>query len=184
LHWWWLIALLVVVAVVWLQRYNATEAGRLRIDEWKLRLPVIGPILCKSAFAQFARTLAALLRNGVPVLDALRIVADIIQNKVISRELLQARERVTDGTTISSPLAEGKIFPPLLLDMLAVGEETGDMVNALDQIADTYENELRRGIKLFLALLEPGIIIFLALTVGLFVFSIFIAIFKMSPGGR
>jgi len=180
--WWWLGALLIAGAFVWYQRYKRTESGRLRIDAYKLRMPVLGEILRKSAFAQFARTLATLMRNGVPVLQALKVVADIIQNKVISREILQARERVTDGTTISLPLAQGKVFPPLLIDMLAVGEETGDMINALEQIATTYENDLRRSIKVFLALLEPGIILFMGLTVGLFVGSILIAVFKLTSG--
>jgi type II secretory pathway component PulF len=181
-HWWWVGTILIVVGIAWYLRFAATEQGRLKIDEWKLRLPVVGSILKQNAFAQFARTLAALLRNGVPVLEALRVVANIIQNKVISREILQARDRVTDGTTISSPLSSGKIFPPLLIDMLAVGEESGDMVNSLDQIADTYESELRRNIKMFIGLLEPGIIIFLGITVGTMVFSIFIAVLRLSSG--
>lgn len=182
IHWWWIGAILIVAGVTWYQRFNATKQGRLKIDEWKLRLPVVGSILKTSAFAQFARTLAALLRNGVPVLEALRVVANIIQNKVISSELLQARDRVTDGTTISSPLSSSKIFPPLLIDMLAVGEESGDMVNSLDQIADTYERELKRSIKVFIGFLEPAIIIILALTVGVVVFSMLIAVFKLSTG--
>lgn len=182
LHWWWLGLILIVLAVLWYQRYKTTEEGRLRIDEWKLRLPVVGNILRKSAYAQFSRTLAVLMRNGVPVLQALKVVADIVENKVLSREILLARDRVTDGTTISSPLAQGKVFPPLLIDMLAVGEETGDMVNALEQIAITYENELKRNIKVFLSFLEPSIILFMGLTVGLFVGSILIAVFKLSTG--
>jgi type II secretory pathway component PulF len=182
LHWWWLGAVAILAGVIWYKRYQQTPEGGLTIDEWKLRLPVVGIILRRSSFSQFARTLAALLRNGVPVLDALKVVADIIQNKVISREILQARERVTDGTTISSPLSAGKIFPPLLIDMLAVGEETGDMVNSLEQIADTYESELRRSLKVFVALLEPAIIIFMGLTVGIVVFSMLIAVFRLTTG--
>lgn len=182
IHWWWLGLILLAAAVAWYLRYRATPEGRLRLDEWKLQLPLIGPILRRNAYAQFARTLAALLRNGVPVLDALHIVADIIQNAVIAREIRLARERVTDGTTISSPLAAGKIFPPLLLDMLAVGEESGDMITALEQIADTYENELRRSIKVFINLIEPAIIILMALIVGSLVFSILIAVFRLTTG--
>jgi type II secretory pathway component PulF len=180
--WWWVGAILIVAAIIWYKRYQATEEGRLRIDEWKLNLPLFGPIMQRSAFAQFARTLAALLRNGVPVLEALKVVADIIQNKVVSREIMLARERVTDGTTISSPLAAGKIFPPLLIDMLAVGEETGDMINSLDQIADTYESDLKRSIKVMLGFLEPAIIIFMGLTVGVVVFSMLIAVFRLTTG--
>jgi type II secretory pathway component PulF len=182
IHWWWLGVIAVLVLAIWYQRLRTTQAGRLKTDEWKLRLPLVGTVLRQSAFAQFARTLAALLRNGVPVLEALKVVADIIQNKVVSREILQARDRVTDGTTISSPLGAGRIFPPLLIDMLAVGEESGDMVNALEQIADTYESELRRNIKMLISFLEPGIIIFMALTVGVVVFSMLIAVFRLTTG--
>lgn len=180
--WWWLGLILIAIGAVAYVRYRTTEEGRLKTDEWKLRLPIVGQILRHSAFAQFARTLAALLRNGVPVLEALRIVADIVQNKVIAREILQARDRVTDGTTISSPLASGKIFPPLLIDMLAVGEESGDMINALEQIAETYESDLKRSIKLLLSVLEPAIIVVMALTVGVLVLSILSAVFRMASG--
>lgn len=181
-NWWWVGAILIVFGAIWFHRFKSTEQGRLQVDEWKLRLPIGGEILRRSAFAQFARTLAALLRNGVPVLEALKIVADVIQNKVISREILQARDRVTDGTTISSPLASGRIFPPLLIDMLAVGEESGDMVNALGQIAETYETELKRGLKVFISFLEPAIIVFMALTVGALVFSMLTAVFRLTTG--
>ena len=181
-HWWWLAAAVLAIGIVWYQKYKRTEEGRFKVDEFKLRIPVVGRIQRQSAFAQFARTLAALLRNGVPVLEALKVLADIIQNRVISREILLARDRVTDGTTISLPLSQGKVFPPLLIDMLAVGEETGDMANALEQIANTYESELKRTIKVFLGLLEPAIILFMGLTVGTVVLSILMAVFRLTTG--
>ena len=110
----------------------------------RLRLPIFGQILMASALAQFARTLATLLENGVPVLNALQIVEDTMTNRVIANEIREARTRVTDGTSISQPLSKGKVFPPLLIDMLAVGEESGEVVPALQNIADTYEGELSR----------------------------------------
>ena len=135
-----------------------------------------------AALSQFARTLATLLENGVPVLGALQIVEDTISNRVITNEIREARTRVTDGTSISQPLAKGKIFPPLMIDMLAVGEESGEVVPALKNIADMYERELGHSLKIFTTLLEPAIIIFMALVVGSIVVSILFAVFDLTAG--
>ena len=145
-------------------------------------MPIIGRIIKTSAFVQFARTLGTLLENGVPVLTALQIVEDTMTNRVIANEIRQARARVTDGTSISQPLAQGKIFPPLLLDMLSVGEASGELVPALKTIADTYENELSYTLKVFTTLLEPAIIIFMALVVGSIVVSVLLAVFDITSG--
>jgi type II secretory pathway component PulF len=131
---------------------------------------------------QFARTLATLLENGVPVLTALQIVEDTMTNRVIANEIRQARTRVTDGASISQPLAHGNIFPPLLLDMLSVGEASGEVVPALKTIADTYENELSYTLKVFTTLLEPAIIIFMAMIVGGIVVSVLMAVFDITSG--
>ena len=135
-----------------------------------------------NALTQFARTLATLLENGVPVLNALQIVEDTMTNRVIASELHEARTRVTDGTSISQPLAKGKIFPPLLIDMLAVGEESGEVSPALKNIADMYEQELTRTLKLMTTLLEPAIIIFMAVVVGGIVLSVLLAVFDITSG--
>src|SRR5439155_4152914 len=156
--------------------------GKLALDTLKLRLPVFGNILMANALAQFARTLATLLENGVPVLNALQIVEDTMTNRIIANEIREARTRVTDGTSISQPLAKGKVFPPLLLDMLAVGEESGEVVPALKNIADMYEQELSHKIKIFTTLLEPAIIIFMAFMVGSIVLSILMAVFDITSG--
>ncbi len=179
---WWIGALLIVAAVIAYRIRARTPEGKLALDVMKLRLPVFGHIIKASAFAQFARTLATLLENGVPVLTALQIVEDTMTNRVIANELREARTRVTDGTSISQPLAKGKIFPPLLIDMLAVGEESGAVVPALQNIADTYESELSRTLKVFTSLLEPAIIIFMAMVVGAIVFSILSAVFDITSG--
>ena len=179
---WWIPLLLAVAAAVLYRQRARTPEGRLAIDALKMRLPVIGRIVKTSAFVQFARTLATLLENGVPVLTALQIVEDTITNRVIANEIRQARTRVTDGTSISQPLAQGKIFPPLLLDMLSVGEASGEVVPALKTIADTYENELSYTLKVFTTLLEPAIIIFMAMIVGGIVVSVLMAVFDITSG--
>jgi type II secretion system protein F len=179
---WWVGASLVVVAVIVYRQRARTPEGRLAIDGLTLRLPVFGRIVMASAFSQFARTLATLLENGVPVLNALQIVEDTMTNRVIASEIREARTRVTDGTSISQPLAKGRIFPPLLLDMLAVGEESGEVVPALKNIADMYEQELAHTLKVFITLLEPAIIIIMAMVVGSIVLSILLAVFDITSG--
>ncbi|HVM59700.1 MAG TPA: type II secretion system F family protein [Verrucomicrobiae bacterium] len=181
-NYWW-IGVLVIVAAVTVYRIRArTPEGKLALDVLKLRLPVFGRILMANSLAQFARTLATLLENGVPVLTALQIVEDTMTNRVIANELREARTRVTDGTSISQPLSKGKVFPPLLIDMLAVGEESGEVVPALKNIADAYEQELTRMLKIFTTLLEPVIIIIMAVVVGGIVMSILMAVFSITSG--
>ena len=182
MSYWWIGALLIASAVTAYRIRARTPEGRLALDTLKLRLPVFGSILTANAFAQFARTLATLLENGVPVLNALQIVEDTMTNRLIANEIREARTRVTDGTSISQPLSKGKVFPELLIDMLTVGEESGEVVPALKNIADTYEQELSRTLKVFTTLLEPAIIIFMAVVVGGIVLSILSAVFSITSG--
>ena len=179
---WWIGALLIASAVTMYRIRTRTPEGKLQLDILKLRLPVFGHILMANALAQFARTLATLLQNGVPVLTALQIVEDTMTNRVIANEIHEARTRVTDGTSISQPLSKGKVFPELLIDMLAVGEESGAVVPALQNIADTYEQELSRMLKVFTTLLEPAIIIVMAVVVGAIVLSVLMAVFSITSG--
>jgi len=179
---WWVGALLIASAVTAYRIRARTPEGKLALDSLNLRLPVFGSIIMANALAQFARTLATLLENGVPVLTALQIVEDTMTNRVIANEIHEARTRVTDGTSISQPLSKGKVFPPLLIDMLAIGEESGEVVVALKNIADTYEEELSRMLKVFTTLLEPAIIIFMAVVVGAIVLSVLTAVFDITSG--
>ena len=180
--WGWLLALLVVGAVIFIKRYIRTDAGERRWHAMMLRIPVIKKIVTANAFAQFARTLGALLTNGVPVLQALTIVENTVGNRLIAEEIHNARERVTDGSTISGPLAEGKVFPELLTDMLAVGEEAGDMSGSLQHIAQRYESDLDRSIKLMTTVLEPMMILGIALGVGFVAMSMLMAVFSLTSG--
>lgn len=159
-----------------------TPEGKQRWHRMQLKTPFIKGIVASSTYANFARTLATLLNNGVPALQALTIVEQTIGNVVIAAEIRNAKERVTDGTTISGPLAAGKVFPPLMTDMLAIGEQTGDMAGALKHIAHRYENELNRNVKLFTTALEPILIVAVALLVGFIAVSIVMAVFNVTNG--
>lgn len=182
MNYWWLI-LLVIVGSVWgIRHYLSTDEGLLRWHEAQLRLPVFSGIVNANAFSQFARTLGALLNNGVPVLQALSIVENTVSNRVIADEIRNARGRVTDGATISEPLAAGQVFPPLLTDMLAVGEETGDMSGALQHIANRYEHELDRSVKLLTTIIEPILILVIAVMVGFVAISMLLAVFELTSG--
>jgi type II secretory pathway component PulF len=132
----------------------------------QLRIPIMGAIITTNAYAHFARTFGTLLQNGVSVLPALGIVQKTIDNIVISSEIGKAKERVTDGASISKPLAQGKVFPRLLIDMLAVGEETGDMAGTLTHITRRYDSELDRLVKTCTTVLEPLLIVLVAIVVG------------------
>lgn len=178
-----LLALAILIAgVVGARRALKTEKGRRWWHRMQLRIPVVRRVVSAAAYTHFAQTLSSLLANGVPVLQALSIVEKTVGNSIIADEIRQARERVTDGSTISSPLAAGKVFPTLLTDMLAVGERTGDMAGALTHIARRYESELDRSVKLFITVLEPLLIVLIAALVGFVAISMLIAVFDLTSG--
>jgi len=173
-----LTAIGLALALVACARYIRSPAGRLWWDGVKLRTPLIKGVVASGVFANFAYTLRTLLANGVHVLQALRITEQTVGNAVIARELAHARERVTDGTTISGPLAAGRIFPEVMTDMLSVGEQTGDMPAALQHIGRRFETELDRNIKVFTTALEPILIVLVAGVVGFVAVSILEAVFQ------
>jgi len=177
-----LVAIALVLLAGVIGRYLRTPPGRQVFDRLKLRLPLVRGIIANSVYANFARTLQTLLANGVTVLDALRITEETVGNVVIAEELRRARERVTDGTSISGPLAAGKVFPRVMTDLLAIGEQTGDMPGALNHIGRRFENELDRNIKIFTTAIEPILIVFVAGGVGFVAISILSAVFKVTSG--
>ena len=178
----WLGIGLLACGIYALRRAIQTPTGKQRWHRMQLKTPFIKGIVASSTYANFARTLSTLLNNGVPALQALTIVENTIGNVVIAAEIRNAKDRVTDGTTISGPLAAGKVFPPLMTDMLAIGEQTGDMAGALKHIAHRYENELNRNVKLFTTALEPILIVVVALLVGFIAVSIVMAVFNVTSG--
>ena len=141
-------------------------------------------IVASAVFANFAGTLESLLRNGVPILRALDLTSETVGNAVIGAELRKARERVTDGTTISGPLEQGGVFPPTVIDLLAVGERTGDMPSALAHVAKRYESQLEKNILVFTTALEPIMIFAVAAVVGFIAMAIMQAVLSVTSGIR
>jgi len=177
---WWLI--LLVVAAVWVvfKRFQATEEGRRRIDQWKLNAPLFGKVIRLHLFATFARTLSTLLENGVPVLTALKITEQVIPNRLVKEAIARAREDVTDGKSLAQPLARSRLFPQLMVDLVKIGEETGDVPGALRNLADTYENELTLALRVMTNMIEPVMIIVMAVGVGFLLLSVLSAMFAIT----
>ncbi len=178
----WALAIGLAFAVVAARRALRTPAGREWKDRLLLRLPVAGNIVRANAFANFAHTLGTLLANGVQVLQALSIVENTVGNALIAKAIHAAKDRVTDGSSISRPLAQGGAFPRLLTDMLAVGEESGDMTGALEHIGRRYDNELDRAVRLLTTVLEPVMMLLIAVGVGFVAISMLMAVFELTSG--
>lgn len=160
------LAAAIAAGIMFFKKWIKQGQGQMIWHKVQLRIPIMGSIITTNAYAHFARTFGTLLHNGVSVLPALGIVQKTIDNVIISAEIGKARERVTDGASISKPLAQGKVFPRLLIDMLAVGEETGDMAGALSHITRRYDTELDRLVKTCTTVLEPLLIVLVAIVVG------------------
>jgi general secretion pathway protein F len=181
-YWW---ALLGGGAALAVGLYNVarTEDGRLFIDRTLLRAPLLGGIIIKREIAKFARTLGSLLKNGVTILTALEIVADTMTNRVVQREVAGIPTEVTQGRGVSRTLQGSKIFPPVVVNMLAVGEETGHLDDALLRIADSYERQVDRSLKTLVSLIEPLIIVVMAAIVGFLVIAMLLPIFSIDVSG-
>ena len=176
----WLLALALAGGVVWFGRWKKTAAGRAKVDGWKLRMPLVKGIVAASAYSSLAYTMKTLLSNGVNVLQALKICEETCGNAVIGDALRTARERVTDGATISGPLASAGVFPRMMTDMLAVGEQAGDLPSSLEHIGKRYQKDMDRNIVSFTNALEPILIVAIAGVVGFVAISIIMAVFRVS----
>ena len=175
----WLIVAAVFGFVAWFRKWIATPSGRLKFDGWKLKVPLVKNIIANGIYASLALTLKTLLANGVNVLNALRIAEETCGNAVIGAALATARKRVTDGTSISGPLAQSGAFPRMMTDMLAVGERAGNMTASLEHIGMRYEKDMNRSIAAFTTALEPILIVGVAVVLGFVVLAILMAVFGM-----
>ncbi len=163
-----------------LRKYHQTESGKTVIDRLLLKLPVFGLLLKKIAVARFSRTLGTLISSGVPILDGLNIVSRTSGNKTIENAILNARASIREGETIAEPLNRGGIFPPMVIQMISVGESTGALDSMLSKIADFYEDEVDIAVANLTSLLEPFLMIFLGVVIGGVVISMYLPIFQMA----
>jgi type IV pilus assembly protein PilC len=170
----------VLLVLILFKRFQASEEGHRKIDQWKMKAPVFGKVVRLNLFGQFARTLSTLLENGVPVLTALKITEQIISNVMVKEAIAKTREEVTDGKTIAQPLGRSKIFPQLMVDLVKIGEETGDVPGALKNVAETYENELSIALRVMTNMIEPVLIIVMAMGVGFLLMSVLSAMFAIT----
>jgi len=176
---WWLMGFVVLAIIVLFKRFQSSAAGGRKLDEWQMKAPVIGKVIQVNVFGQFARTLGTLLQNGVPVLTALKITEQVMANRLIKEAVAKTREAVTDGKTLAQPLAQSKLFPQLMVDLVRIGEETGDVPGALNNLADTYENELQLALRVMSDLIGPLLIIVMSIVVGFLLLSIFLPLFRL-----
>ncbi len=162
------------------RRYTRTPAGRLKMDQYKMKLPVSGDYVRKVETARFARTLGTLTNSGVPILQAIKLVTDIIGNRVIAHAMTSVYDRVKEGERLSKPLGDVGVFPSLAIQIITVGEETGKLDKMLLRVADNYEKIVRDMVKKFVSLLEPAMILAMGVIVGFIVISMLMAIFSMN----
>lgn len=161
------------------KRYYATSKGHLNVDKALLHVPVLGDVIRKSAVSRFTRTLGTLISSGVSILDGLEITAKTAGNRVIQDAIMASRSSIAGGDTISAPLAKSNVFPPMVISMIAVGEQTGGLDEMLAKIADFYDEEVDTAVSSLLALLEPLMIVFLGVVVGGMVVAMYLPIFDM-----
>ena len=176
---WWAVGGGILGGGFLLKRYYATPGGKLTIDRSLLRVPVLGDVLRKSAVSRFTRTLGTLISSGVSILDGLEITAKTAGNRVIQDAIMASRASIAGGDTIAAPLQKSAVFPPMVISMIAVGEQTGGLDEMLAKIADFYDEEVDAAVSGLLALLEPIMIVFLGVIVGGMVVAMYLPIFDM-----
>ena len=178
-HYWWVIGAMVIGGGYSFKKYYATPSGKLVIDRAMLHFPVLGDVLRKSAVSRFTRTLGTLISSGVSILEGLEITAKTAGNRVIQDAIMQSRSSIAGGDTIAQPLQKSKVFPPMVISMIAVGEQTGGLDEMLTKIADFYDEEVDAAVSNLLSLLEPIMIVFLGVVVGGMVVAMYLPIFDM-----
>jgi type IV pilus assembly protein PilC len=176
---WWAIILGVAGGGYGIKKFYATPSGQLLIDKLLLKVPVLGDVLRKSAVSRFTRTLGTLISSGVSILDGLEITARTSGNRVVQDAIMGSRASIAGGETIAEPLRKSQVFPPMVISMIAVGEQTGGLDEMLTKIADFYDDEVDAAVSALLSLLEPVMIVFLGVVVGGMIVAMYLPIFDM-----
>ncbi len=178
-HYWWLIGGCIGGLVFATKKYYATPNGKLNLDRVMLNVPVLGDLIRKSAVSRFTRTLGTLLASGVSILEGLEITAKTAGNRVVHDAVMESRASIAGGETIAAPLQKSKVFPPMVISMIAVGEQTGGLDEMLSKIADFYDEEVDAAVDALLSLMEPVMIVVLGVVVGGMVIAMYLPIFNM-----
>jgi type IV pilus assembly protein PilC len=178
-NYWYIVLLGAVVASFLFRRYKKTDAGRARVDAVKIRIPIFGPLFHKVALARFASTLGMLLRSGVPILQALDNVNETVNNRVIGDAVDDVKTSVREGESIAKPLGRHKAFPPMVVQMMAVGEETGAVDTMLDKVAEFYNSEVTATVEAMTSLIEPLLIAVIGAAVGAAVIALYMPMFSV-----
>jgi type IV pilus assembly protein PilC len=176
---WWLVLAAIGAFVFAVKRWYATPNGRKQLDTLMINAPVIGDVIRKSAVSRFTRTLGTLISSGVSILDGLEITAKTSDNRVIHDAVMESRQSIAGGETIAAPLERSKVFPPMVISMIAVGEQTGGLDEMLSKIADFYDEEVDVAVGALLSLMEPVMIVVLGVIVGGMVVAMYLPIFDM-----
>jgi type IV pilus assembly protein PilC len=178
-NFWYVLIVVVIALIVGYRRYVATKSGRRNVDRLMLKIPAIGDVLRKGSIARFTRTLGTLISSGVPILDGLEITANTAGNKVIEEAIMETRGSIREGETIAAPLKGKDVFPPMVVQMIAVGEETGALDEMLNKIAVFYEDEVNTAVETLTSIIEPVMIVVMGLLVGGMVVAMYMPMFKM-----
>ncbi len=183
-RYWWLILAALGAAVYYGRKYVGTAAGKEKLDTWLLKMPLFGTLIRMIAVSRFTRTLGTLLKNGVPTLTALDIVQNVIGNTVLAEAVRKARENVREGESIADPLRRSGLFPPVVVQMVAVGERSGELETMLLRVSDSFDRTVETRITALMSLVEPAIILVMGIVVGFIVIAILLPILQMSAGIR
>jgi type IV pilus assembly protein PilC len=178
-HWWWLLLGAGFGLATAVRRFYRTDFGRLKIDAWLLRMPVLGSLLQRASIARFTRTLGTMISSGVPILTALDITARTAGNKVIENAIFATKGSIGEGETIAQPLRESKVFPPMVVQMISVGEETGALDKMLEKIANFYDEEVDVAVDTLTSVIEPIMIVIMGALVGGMVIAMYMPMFKL-----
>ena len=179
-QYWWLVLAVGAAAVFAVRKVYKTPQGKLRIDSWTLKVPVIGSLLLKASIARFTRTLGTMITSGVPILMALEITARTAGNRLIEKTILATRGSIREGETIAQPLRQSQVFPPMVVQMIAVGEETGALDDMLRKIADFYDEEVNTAVETLTSIIEPVMIVFMGVVVGGMVVAMYMPMFQLA----
>jgi general secretion pathway protein F len=177
---WWAVLIALILAGIWFKRFRESDEGRLKWDRWLLRIPMLGAVLRKVEVARFSRSLGTLLHGGVPLLQAMTIVREIVGNQSIAVAIEPIRNGIKKGEGIAQPMKQSAVFPPLAMHLIEVGEESGKLDSMLIQVGDVYDVEVRNSIKNLIAFFEPALILLMGIIIGTIVVSMLMAIFSIN----